>query len=156
MKKVNRKGISPVIATVIIVAVAIAIAIAVAYWVLGIVPAFTRYEELKIMNCYITSNGRNVTITIKNTGTADITITDVFINGKLPSEFNSTAIWQIETTYTTETNYASPLNILLPAGNQTTIVLFSTTGRVFEAGVVYEFTIKTAAGGSYPVTARAP
>ena len=35
------KGISPVIATVIIVAVAIAIAIAVAFWLTGIVGIFT-------------------------------------------------------------------------------------------------------------------
>ena len=46
----NRKGISPVIATVIIVAVAIAIAIAVAFWMTGIVGIFTgQVEQLQIV-----------------------------------------------------------------------------------------------------------
>jgi len=60
----NRKGVEPVIAIVIIVAVAIAIAVA--YWVLGLIPAFTRYEELKTVNAYI-SNQQNACIIIKNT-----------------------------------------------------------------------------------------
>jgi len=77
----NRKGVEPVIAIVIIVAVAIVIAIAVAYWVLGLIPAFTRYEEMKIVNAYI-SNQQNACIVIKNTGTTDITVITVFINGR--------------------------------------------------------------------------
>ncbi|RLF08230.1 MAG: hypothetical protein DRJ64_01405, partial [Thermoprotei archaeon] len=44
----NNKGISPVIATVIIVAVAIAISIAVAFWMTGIVGLFTGFEQVQI------------------------------------------------------------------------------------------------------------
>jgi len=139
MRKLNRKGISPVIATVIIVAVAIAIAIAVAYWVLGIVPAFTRYEELKIVNAYI-ENSTTAIIVVKNTGTATVTITDVFVNGK-----SGTNGWTASTTS-------------LDPGASATIAVYASSYPVssFSSGVVYEFVIKTAAGGSYPVTARAP
>jgi len=52
MSRINKKGISPVIATVIIVSVAIAIAVAVAFWMTGITGLFTRYERVEITNCY--------------------------------------------------------------------------------------------------------
>ncbi len=145
MRKLNRKGISPVIATVIIVAVAIAIAIAVAYWVLGIVPAFTKYEELKITNAYI--NGSDYAIlVVKNTGSADITITDIFVNGKGANAGSSA--WFGKSSLTP----GESATLVVAASNFTAAI----GGSTYTSGVVYEFTIKTAAGGSYPVTARAP
>ncbi|MEB3764599.1 MAG: hypothetical protein GSR77_00300 [Desulfurococcales archaeon] len=44
-----RRGISPVIATVIIVAVAIAIAVAVAAWVMGLYGHYTQYESVQVL-----------------------------------------------------------------------------------------------------------
>ena len=52
MSRINKKGISPVIATVIIVSVAIAIAVAVAFWMTGITGLFTRYEKVEVTNAY--------------------------------------------------------------------------------------------------------
>jgi flagellin-like protein len=82
----NRRGISPVIATIIIVAVAIAIAIAVAFWVVGIAGLFTRFEKLEISYIYCsgkTNDGKPIiTISVRNTGSATATIDEVFINGK--------------------------------------------------------------------------
>ncbi|MGQ9461354.1 MAG: archaellin/type IV pilin N-terminal domain-containing protein, partial [Candidatus Bathyarchaeaceae archaeon] len=43
----DRRGISPVIATVIIVAVTIAVSIAVAYWMGGLASFFTRFEKIE-------------------------------------------------------------------------------------------------------------
>ncbi|MEM2495198.1 MAG: archaellin/type IV pilin N-terminal domain-containing protein, partial [Nitrososphaerota archaeon] len=48
----KNKGISPVVATVIIVAIAIALAIAVALWASGLVGIFTRFEEVKVVSAY--------------------------------------------------------------------------------------------------------
>ena len=76
------KGISPVIATVIIVAVAIAIAIAVAFWLTGIVGIFTgRVEQLEIVAARADySNGTyTITVIVKNSGTSPATIDGVFI-----------------------------------------------------------------------------
>jgi len=53
LRRLNRRGISPVIATIIIVAVAIAIAIAVAFWVVGIAGLFTRFEKLELCGLII-------------------------------------------------------------------------------------------------------
>ena len=138
--KINKKGISPVIATVIIVAVAIAVAIAVAYWVTGIIPAFTRYEELKISSTYIEDKDE-ATIVVRNSGSAAATIDNVLVNGKLPSNGGWTATQE-----------------LLDPGDTATITVLAVEYDVgtFESGVVYDFNIHTAAGGSYPASARAP
>jgi len=134
----NKKGISPVIATVIIVAVAIAVAIAVAYWVTGIIPAFTRYEELKVSSAYI-DNSTHAIILVKNTGSADATIDNIFVNGRSPL----TAFDPIP---------------LASGGNSTLVVLSATYDNIerYQSGVIYDFNIHTSGGGSYPVSARAP
>ncbi len=81
-----RKGISPVIATVIIVAVAIAIAVAVAFWMTGIVGLYTRYEKLEIVNAYADWNSTDhvwvIVLQIRNAGSSDATIDEIFINGR--------------------------------------------------------------------------
>jgi flagellin-like protein len=79
----RRKGISPVIATVIIVAVTIAVAIAVAFWMTGIVGLFTAAEKLEIVSLYAQpkEGGWTVTITVRNTGTTPTSIDEIFING---------------------------------------------------------------------------
>jgi flagellin-like protein len=48
----DRRGVSPVIATIIIVAIAIVMALAVAYWMLGLGGAFTRFEKLEFVSAY--------------------------------------------------------------------------------------------------------
>jgi len=114
------------------------------------------YEELKIVNCYI-SDSRNAIIVLKNTGTADVTIVDIYINGKKPTDFKK-GEWACIVNETLQYPYTEGgLLINFPVGGQITIKLsYLGTEEVFTSGVVYEFTIKTAAGGSYPVTARAP
>lgn len=133
----NKKAISPVIATVIIVAVAIAVAIAVAYWVTGIIPSFTRYEEIKVINSYI-EDSEIAIIQVKNTGSADATIDNVFVKGRNP--------------------IVSFAAIRLRSGENATLTVLSEDYEIgsYESGVIYEFSIHSAGGGSYPVSARAP
>ena len=84
----RRRGISPVIATVILVAVAIAVAIAVAFWMTGIVGLFTGFEELQITSAFAepprdVDNDNTeefvIHITVKNTGTSPATVDNVII-----------------------------------------------------------------------------
>ncbi|MEM2267847.1 MAG: archaellin/type IV pilin N-terminal domain-containing protein, partial [Nitrososphaerota archaeon] len=76
----SRSGISPVVATVILVAVAIVIAIAVAFWASGLVGIFTRFEKLEITSAYY--DGNNVVLLVSNTGSADTSIDEIYINGR--------------------------------------------------------------------------
>jgi len=95
-----RKGISPVIATVIIVAVALAIAIAAVGWVMGIWGSVTGGTEvLKIMpdsNITIqTENNATLFLHVKNEGGATAKIIKIEVVGvgtnssTLPSDFDS-------------------------------------------------------------------
>jgi archaeal type IV pilus assembly protein PilA len=78
----NRKGISPVIATVILVAVAITVAIAVSYWMSGITSSYTKFEKVEIQTatCTNAATGWTVTLSLKNTGTNIATVMNVFVN----------------------------------------------------------------------------
>ncbi len=80
----KRRGISPVIAVVILIAVAVALGIAVAFWATGLIGTLGKVEKLEIRTAYATTNSTYWTITMNgaNTGTADITIVEVTINGQ--------------------------------------------------------------------------
>jgi FlaG/FlaF family flagellin (archaellin) len=79
----DRRGISPVITTVIIVAVGITIAIAVALWMTGLVGAFMGYEKVEIRSAFpnpATGGGWNIVIGYINTGSTPTRIDNVFVN----------------------------------------------------------------------------
>jgi len=85
----KRRAVSPVIATVILVAVTITVAVAVSYWMSGISSQYTSFEKVEIQTGYAKRVGIgipsvflgwNITMTLQNTGSADSTLTQVFIN----------------------------------------------------------------------------
>ena len=87
----SRRAISPVIATVILVAVAITVAVAVAYWMGGIASQYTKFEKVEIQTAYskrVVGSGWNVTLELKNTGTADATLIRCFVNDRPIEEVN--------------------------------------------------------------------
>lgn len=103
----DKRAVSPVIATVVLVAVTIVVAVAVAYWMGGIAGLYTRFEQLKVQSynapqvTFDSTEGHpfdgagwNVTIVVKNTGTADATIDQVFINGKAEDAYNQVNVTQ--------------------------------------------------------------
>ena len=87
-KLTKRKAVSPVIATVILVAVTITVAVAVSYWMSGISSQYTQFEKVEIQSGYAkrvettpgTLDGWNISMTLKNTGSADSTLTQVFVS----------------------------------------------------------------------------
>jgi flagellin-like protein len=161
--KKDEKAISPVVATVIIVAVAIAVAIAVAYWVTGLVPAFTQYEELKILTTYIETNADSPTggadddkygsaaIDVKNTGSSDVTIASILVNARVDLAA-TTSDWSMTVNGAPSTDY------LLQPGDEGTITVWADDYPVgnFQTGVIYDFQVHSSGGGSYPTSARAP
>jgi len=84
----KRRAVSPVIATVVLVAVTITVAVAVSYWMSGIASQYTQFEKVEIKSAYSkrveitagTFSGWNISLTLQNTGSADSTLTQVFIN----------------------------------------------------------------------------
>ena len=135
----RRKGISPVIATVIIVAVTIAVAIAVAFWMTGIIGLFTGFEQLQIVSIY--DNETGIHLKVKNTGTSTASITEIFING-YPSEEVGASV----------TDDAEGLPITLKPGDEKTITIKLTgEGKItVNPGVSLEIKLHTASGKDYP------
>jgi len=153
MKKVenrllrDKRGISPVVATVILVAVTIVVAVAVAYWMGGIAGLYTRFERLEISSTYATYDSTNtqwnVTMNVRNTGSADATVTDLLINGKPWDD----AFF--------DDNISDPSLPKSVASGQETSVTFSidyNEALGFRPGVSIEIKLHTASGQDYPKT----
>jgi flagellin-like protein len=121
----RRKGISPVIATVIIVAVTIAVAIAVAFWMTGLIGLFTgAVEKLEIVSATATAQagggGWQITIVARNTGTTQTSVDVIFVNG-----YNATQ---------------------LTCGNNKKVTVSPTLPQVIRPGEQMRFTIDINAG----------
>jgi len=150
----GKRGISPVIATVILVAVTIVVAVAVAYWMGGLTSVYTRFEKLEITSIYAeygnidNNTGWKITITIKNTGTADATIDDILLNGKPYNKYDNGSI------------NVSSIPITVKVGQNETITISipeeAAENWPFQHGVSVEVRLHSAAGQEYPKTVTLP
>lgn len=144
------KSISPLIATVIIVSLVVALSIAVALWMISITP--TNIEKLEIVGSYVTIvvdkfSGKTVyqlKLFIRNTGTVDTTIDNIFINDRPISSYgNDVNITNLE------------LPHLLKKGESIQITMNLSYTSFFH-GQSIEVTIHTANGGNYPSLVTIP
>ena len=122
------RGISPVIATVIILAVTIAIAIAVVGWVMGLFRSSSKGSvQLIVMpDSYIDANSGNVSIHLKNKGSVTAEVVKITIGG-------ANCTWTGD--------------VKIPPGQETTI---STTCSSVTPGVTYDVYVYTADGSVFP------
>jgi len=134
-----RKGISPVIATVIIVAVALAIAIAVVGWIMGIWGAVAGGTEmLRIYpDSYI--SGQTLVLHIKNEGSTTAVIYKIEISG-----LTTITVYSSDETHTALSETAT-----ISAGTDTTLTMLIPSGVSPTAGVIYTVKVYTLAGNVY-------
>ena len=155
----DKRGISPVITTVILVAVGIALAVAIGLWMSGLVATFTRFEKLEVTSAYAVSSDDcwEVHATIKNTGSADATITSIMVNG-VP----------IQAPITSDPPVSSTQSQTLPVGSSQDFTLTisatggsaawppgSTTSKL-TSGVTVNIVFHSAAGKDYPTSVTLP
>ena len=144
----NRSGISPVMATVILVAIAIVIAIAVAFWATGLVGVFTRFEKLEVTSAYYVSS-TGVVLRVRNTGSADTSIDDIYVNGvPCSGGCDITPTIKPDSTYTMTVGTEVTITITKPPD--------TVTGGTWQSGVTYEVMVHTSSGKSYPVSVLIP
>ena len=166
----NRKGVSPVIATVILVAVTITVAVAVAYWMSGIAGQYTSFEKVEIQSSYATkttftgtdpfaalSTGWTVVIKIKNTGSATSTLIEAFVNDKPITEYSDTTqtiVWEYDLVGTSTPMPVDGLTI--ESGVSMTIYLYIEAFRsavptdiTFSSGTTINLKFHSAAGMDY-------
>ena len=148
----DKRGISPVVATVILVAVTIVVAVAVAYWMGGIAGLYTRYEKLEISSIYAesTNGGWKITVHVKNTGSADATIDNVLINGKPYKSLSEVAVDpDVATT-------GKELSLKVGSEENIEITITPGTDSTFKPGVSVEVRLHSAGGQEYPKTVTLP
>jgi len=145
MKK--RKAISPVIATVILVAVAITVAVGVSYWMSGISSQYTQFEKIEIQTGYATAvaGGWDITLTIKNSGSADATITHVFVNDVPVDDLAAVAVVADETGAN-----IGLTGLSLTAGDDATVMVYiSSTYGTLSSGTTVNIKLHSAGGMDY-------
>jgi flagellin-like protein len=151
MKK--RKAISPVIATVILVAVAITVAVGVSYWMGGISSQYTQFEKVEIATGYATNvvvgnvTGWEVTLEIKNSGSAAATITHVFVNEVPVDVYGAGALGAAGTTCTDILS----TGLSLTAGAPDTVIIWiaSGGGSTLSSGTTVNIKLHSAGGMDY-------
>ena len=172
----SRKALSPVIATVILVSVTIVVAVSVAYWMGSIAGTYTTFEQVEIPTAYANKianwtgdssvplafrggasdvGGWNITIVLKNSGSADATIDNIFIDGKPYEHFTNVALRDSAGNLYNSTT-TTTLAITVNAGGSDTIEVLvksgddQSQGVTFSSGTALDIKLHTAAGKEYP------
>ena len=155
----NRKGISNVVATIILIAVAIALAVAVAVWVFGLAGSASKTATLTLAQASltgITSGTPTLTFMVDNPSGTSITLSG-FALGDLTCIFNSTtplvipggASGQLKIQFSTATSGSATFN------NGNTVSFTCTGSQTFVPGVQYSGYLATTSGQTYPFTVTA-
>ncbi len=129
----SKKALSPVVAAIILIAVTVAVSIAVAAWMGALTFTFMGTEQLEIQSCVFNAGNTDVTLTVQNTGTADLTV-------KSWKEGN------------TGTPVALTTEVPVAQGQQTTV----TVPLAWVSGYTYDIYLITAAGKQFMYRATAP
>ena len=146
----NRKAVSPVIATVILVAVAITISVAVAYWMGGISSQYTKFEKVEVSSaiCESVTGGWKISLSLKNTGTAQVTLKNVFINDVEVNAYTAGATAPVATQALVTYDLTAGLG-LSSGQSQSTTIYIASDYKFFSAGTTINIKIHSAGGMDY-------
>jgi flagellin-like protein len=133
----TKKGISPILATVILIAVTLVIAVGVIGWVMGIWGSMGRTEMLSVTPIKLSSTDNKLELLIINQGQITATIKNITVEGLGACDDN-----------------ISPTNVIQP-GDSTTITCTISGTQVAVAGVVYTVKVITSSGNIYQTQVRA-
>jgi len=82
----SKKALSPVVASIILIAVTVAVSIAVAAWMGALTFSFMGSSTISITNVeFLGTTPKYINITVKNTGTKQVTIAKVKVNNVVKS-----------------------------------------------------------------------
>jgi flagellin-like protein len=133
LRKIRKdtKALSPVVASIILIAVTVAVSIAVAAWMGALSIGFMETEQMQVTQCQFTGTNDSITLTVRNTGTTDVTINSATVNGA-------------------DASPAAPVTV--PANGQGTVVL----PAGWASGNSYSIRLLSSKGNYFPYNAVAP
>ena len=168
--KMNRKGISNVVATIILIAVAIALAVAVAVWVFGLAGSASKTATLQIQavglndTASLASGSGNayLSLLVSNPSSAAIGING-FTLGSLSCVFSSPLSVPAGTqgellviVLAGSSGNFTGVNAVYLGGTQQSTITATCSGRqAAQVGVQYSGYITTVSGQTYPFTVTA-
>jgi flagellin-like protein len=127
----SKKALSPVVASIILIAVTVAVSIAVAAWMGALTVGFMGTSSLTITNeNFVTGTSpapNSIALTIKNTGTKSVTISQVKVNNAV---ITSTPATLTLTSGQSSAADALSLAVAWVAGNPYKVDLYDSSGQV--------------------------
>lgn len=150
----QRRGISNVVATIILIAVAIALAVAVAIWVFGLFRSNAHAGTLNVVSedLYLTTSGGNyLVLYIVNPVGSSQTILSVTLSGNTCYYLESSSTSPPPSSLTATATTPSSVTI---TGGETTYLVYYCPGS-YMAGVSYSGTIYLSTGANIPFTVTA-
>lgn len=131
-RNVDEKGVSPVIAVLLMIAIAVAAAILVYVWSMGLIGTLTtgggsQTREQVIVDAYAWNATGDMTLYLRNVGSAEVILDAVYVGGSVAS-----------------TDMASTLPVLGPV--ETVVV---TPSGTYTSGVAYTVKAITKTGGVF-------
>jgi len=157
----QRRGISNVVATIILIAVAIALAVAVAIWVFGIFKGSAHATTINAISedLYVTSSGSYLVLYVSNPGGATQNIVSVTLSGASctfqGASSSSPSPSSLSSVTTTVTGVASePNGEVVIAGGTIVYLVYTCTGP-YTPGVQYSGVIYLSTGTNIPFTVTA-
>jgi len=151
----SRRGVSPVIATVILVAVAITVAVAVSYWMAGISSQYTSFEKVEITGAYSTYDAAAlewvITMELKNSGSAEATLVSIFVNDKPMEKYvdEATGLIRLITCAQIDPDTATQLPISSGESASIQIIIDDHVDITFSSGTTLNIKIHSADGKDY-------
>ncbi|MBS7614548.1 type IV pilin [Candidatus Bathyarchaeota archaeon] len=164
-KRMNRdkRALSPVIATVILISVTIVVAVSVAYWMGAIAGGYTSFEQIELPSIYAkwqqSTSDWNITIELKNSGSADATVDNIYVNGIPLKDYDSgIVVLQYDTITLDNSTGLASISIKVSKGSSKTIYLTldESEDDGFTSGTRIEIKVHTAAGKDYPTSVKLP
>ena len=124
----SKKALSPVVAAIILIAVTVAVSIAVAAWMGSLTIGFMETKELTVTEMTFSAAVDTATITVEltNSGTSDVTVALVKVNGETAST------WAIAPDTPIESGADATLTITqtVVSGNKYAVNLFTSDGTM--------------------------
>jgi flagellin-like protein len=136
--KINRKAVSPVIATLLMIAIAVAAAILVYVWSMGLVGTLQgtggqQTREQLIMEAYDATDTTTWKLHLRNVGPTSITVSAVYIEGK-PAASNATG--SISPSQKVTLGVTLPSGFTPTSGAAYTVKVVTASGAVFSYSVI--------------------
>ncbi len=140
-RKLNRKAISPVIATLLMIAIAVAASILVYVWSMGLVGSLQgtggqQTREQLIMEAYVATSSTSWSLNIRNVGPTKSEIAAVYIEG-ISASFSGSATLNPGSSGVLTVSVPGSVTLTLTPGAAYTVKIVTKSGAVFSYSVIY-------------------